>query len=96
MIVGVMQFEIYMHSSRSLKDKRRIIRSLTEKIKSKFQNLSISEIGSHNLWKKSEIAVAIVSNDAQFVNSNLDHVLNYLKNNGSFEIVTSNIEVLNI
>ena len=95
MIVGVMRFEIYMHSNRSLKDKRRILKSLTEKIKSKFKNLSISEVGSHNLWKKSEIAVAIVSNDVQFVNSNLDHVLNYIKDNGSFEIVSSNIEVVN-
>ena len=95
MIVGVMQFEIYMHSNRSLKDKRRILKSLTEKVKSKFKNLSISEVGSHNLWKKSEIAVAIVSNDVQFVNSNLDHVLNYIKDNGSFEIVSSNIEVVN-
>ena len=85
-----------MHSSRSLKDKRRIVRSLTEKVKSKFQNLSVSETGSNNLWKKSEIAVAMVSNDAQLVNSNLDHVLNHLKNNGSFEIVSSSIEVLNI
>ena len=95
MIVGVMRFEIYMHSNRSLKDKRRILKSLTEKVKSKFKNLSISEVGSHNLWKKSEIAVAIVSNDVQFVNSNLDHVLNYIKDNGSFEIVSSKIEVIN-
>ncbi|MGI9535008.1 MAG: DUF503 domain-containing protein [Thermodesulfobacteriota bacterium] len=91
-----MQFEIYMHSSRSLKDKRRIIKSLIEKVKSKFKNLSVSEIGSQNLWKKSEIAVAIVSNDAKLVNSNLDLVLNYLKNNGSIEIIESNIEVLSI
>ena len=96
MIVGVMQFEIYMHSSRSLKDKRRIIKSITEKVKSKFQNLSVSEIGSQNLWKKSEIAIAIVSNDSQLVNSNLDLVLNYLKNNGSIEIIESKIEVLSI
>ena len=95
MIVGVMRFEIYMHSNRSLKDKRRILKSLTEKVKSKFKNLSISEVGSQNFWKKSEIAVAIVSNDVQFVNSNLDHVLNYIKDNGSFEIVSSKIEVIN-
>ena len=94
MIVGVMKFEIYMHSSRSLKDKRRIIKSLTEKVKSEFQNLSISEVGSNDLWKKSEIGVAIVSNNVQFVNSNLDRVLNYIKNKGSCEIVTSSVELV--
>ncbi|MGI9553751.1 MAG: DUF503 domain-containing protein [Thermodesulfobacteriota bacterium] len=94
MIVGVMQFEIYMHSSRSLKEKRRVIKSLTEKVKSKFKNLSISEVGSLNLWKKSEIAVAIVSNDIKIVNSNLDRVLNFVSENGSYEIISSNIEVI--
>ena len=95
MIVGVMQIEIYMHSNRSLKDKRRIIKSLIEKVKSKFQNLSVSEVGSNNLWKKSEIAVAIVSNDIQLIQSNLDRVLSYIQDSVSCEIVSSNIEVIN-
>ena len=96
MIVGVMQFEIYMHSSRSLKDKRRIIKSLIEKVKSKFQNLSVSEVGSNNLWKKSEIAVSIVSDDTQIIQSNLDRVLSFVTDNTSVEIISGNIEVLNL
>ncbi|MGI9533371.1 MAG: DUF503 domain-containing protein [Thermodesulfobacteriota bacterium] len=89
-----MQFEIYMHSNRSLKEKRRLIKSLTDKVKSKFKNLSVSEVGSLNLWKKSEIAVAIVSNDIKIVNSNLDRVLNFVKENGSYKIVSSSIEIV--
>ncbi len=95
MVVGLIRFEIYIHASRSLKDKRRVVKSLVEKVRSEFQNFSVSEVGSNDLWKRSEIGVATVSNDAQLVNSNLDRVLSYVKNRGSYEIISSNIELIN-
>ena len=94
MIVGLMRLEIYIRSSRSLKDKRRIIKSLIEKVKCEFRNLSVSEVGSNDLWKRSEIGIVIVSNDTQFVNSSLDGVLNYLKSGSSYEVISNNIELI--
>lgn len=94
MIVGLMKLEIYIRSSRSLKDKRRIIRSLIEKVKREFRNLSVSEVGSNDLWKRSEIGIVIVSNDTQFVSSSLDGVLNYLKGGSSYEVISNNIELI--
>ena len=95
MVVGVMQLEIYMHSCRSLKDKRRIVKSLTGKVKSKFQNLSVSEVGSLNLWKKSDIAIATVSNDTKLVQSNLDRVLKFINENDLCEVIATDVEVIN-
>lgn len=94
MIVGLMRLEIYIRSSRSLKDKRRIIKSLIEKVKREFRNLSVSEVGSNDLWKRSEIGIVIVSNDTQFVSSSLDGVLNYLKSGSSYEVISNNIELI--
>ncbi len=94
MIVGLMRLEIYIRSSRSLKDKRRIIKSLIEKVKREFRNLSVSEVGLNDLWKRSEIGIVIVSNDTQFVSSSLDGVLNYLKSGSSYEVISNNIELI--
>ena len=95
MIVGVMQFEIYMHSSRSLKDKRKIIKGLTQKLKSKFTNLSVSEVDLLNTWKISKIAVVTVSNERKHVNSTLDKALDYIKDGSDYQILDTEIDFLN-
>lgn len=50
MIVGVLKIELLIEGSRSLKDKRTVVKSITEKVRNKFKNVSISEVGSNDLW----------------------------------------------
>ena len=59
MIVGISVFELHLHSSRSLKDKRRVVKSLVERIHQKWR-VSIAETGFHDLHQRAEIALAIV------------------------------------
>jgi uncharacterized protein YlxP (DUF503 family) len=47
MIVGTLSIKVVMRNSRSLKDKRRIIKSLKDRIRNKF-NVSVSETGSQD------------------------------------------------
>lgn len=95
MVIGLLKFEIYIHSSRSLKDKRKITKSLTRKLKSKFDNLSVSEVGLLNTWKNSKIAVVTVSNESKNINSILEKVLNYIKEGGSYTILDTEIDFIN-
>jgi len=95
MVIGLLKIELYMESSRSLKDKRRIIKSLIQKLKSKYSNLSVSEIELLNNWKKSIIAIVTVSNEITYINSVLDKVLNYIIEGYSYQVVKSDIEILN-
>jgi uncharacterized protein YlxP (DUF503 family) len=59
MIVGISVFELHLPSSRSLKDKRRVVKSLVERIHQRFR-VSVAETGFHDLHQRSEIAVAAV------------------------------------
>ncbi len=95
MVIGLLRIEIYIQSSRSLKDKRKIIKSLVQKVKSKFANLSVSEIEHLNTWKKSIIAFVTVSNESTHVNSIMDKVLNYINAGNNYQIIDSKIELLN-
>jgi len=95
MVIGLLKIELYIESSRSLKDKRRIIKSLIQKLKSKYLNLSVSEIEFLNNWKQSIIAIVTVSNEITYVNSVLEKVLDYILEGYNYQVVKSDIEILN-
>lgn len=59
MIVGISVFELHLPTSRSLKDKRRVVKSLIDRVHQRFR-LSIAETDFHDLHQRSEIAIAAV------------------------------------
>ena len=77
MKLGVCHLKLQLPGCRSLKEKRRIIKPLQEKLHHKF-NVSVAEVGAQDRWDSAEIGIAHVSNDGQFCRSLLDHVLNFV------------------
>jgi uncharacterized protein YlxP (DUF503 family) len=59
MIIGISVFELHLHASRSLKDKRRVVKSLIERIHHRYR-ISIAETDFHDLHQRAEIAMAVV------------------------------------
>ncbi len=59
--VGISSFELHLPESRSLKDKRRVVKSLVERIHSRFR-VSIAETDFHDLHQRAEISLAAVTN----------------------------------
>jgi uncharacterized protein YlxP (DUF503 family) len=59
MIIGISVFELHLHASRSLKDKRRVVKSLIERVHQRFR-VSIAETDFHDLHQRAEIAMAVV------------------------------------
>lgn len=60
--VGLLTLEITLHDAHSLKDKRQIVRSLKDRLRARF-NVSVAEVGYHDVWRRSEVAVAAVGVD---------------------------------
>lgn len=60
MIVGISVFELHLPSSRSLKDKRRVVKSLIDRVHQRYR-VSIAETDFHDLHQRAEIAVAAVA-----------------------------------
>jgi uncharacterized protein YlxP (DUF503 family) len=59
MIVGISVFELHLPVSRSLKDKRRVVKSLIEKLHQRYR-VSIAETDFHDLHQRAEIGLAAV------------------------------------
>lgn len=70
MIVGVSVFELHLPASRSLKDKRRVVKSLVDRIHQKFR-VSVAETGFQDLHQRAEIAMAVVSSGGESEMENL-------------------------
>jgi hypothetical protein len=78
MRIGVLRVQFRIHDSNSLKSKRMVMRSLKDRLLSKF-NVSVAEIGSNDLWQVGEIGVVTAGNDPRFVDSVLQKVKNFIE-----------------
>ncbi len=70
MNVGVCKLKIHIPGSRSLKDKRSVVKSLVARLQKQF-NLSVAEVDDHELWQMVTIGMACVSNH----NNRVDEVI---------------------
>ena len=92
MIVGICQLKISIYEAHSLKEKRRILKSLKEKLKNKF-NISIAEVGENEKWQTSIIGISIVSNNKKIIESSFDKILNFVETFYELEIIDKYVEI---
>lgn len=67
MVVAVLEIALSIPQSASLKDKRRVLKSVKDRVRSRF-NVSIAEVGDQNLWKSARLGIAVVSGDSTYAN----------------------------
>jgi hypothetical protein len=60
--VGVLTLELHLDGAHSLKDKRHTVKSLKDRLRSKF-NVAVAEIDYQDLWQRALIAAVTVSSD---------------------------------
>jgi uncharacterized protein len=74
MFVGVLTFGLLVRESRSLKDKRRVVKSIKDRIRNRL-NVSIAEVGSQDQRQRAELAAVTVSGSRSRAQSVLSDVL---------------------
>ncbi|MGI8984198.1 MAG: DUF503 domain-containing protein [Acidimicrobiales bacterium] len=60
MHVAVVQIELHIPTSRSLKEKRAVLRPIVEGIRHRFQ-ISVAEVGFQDKWQRALVGLAVVS-----------------------------------
>ena len=85
--------ELNIGESSSLKDKRRVLKSLKDRLKNNF-NLSLAEVGGMEEWHRAELAMVTVSNDIKHANSVISMAVNFVENDVRVELVDYNLEWL--
>ncbi len=85
MIILGMKVSFLIYNSYSLKDKRRVIKSIIKKSQNKF-NVSISEVDAHDTLNQGIVGIAVVSNNRKLSQQILDQVIQEIEDNGEIEI----------
>lgn len=93
MVVGVCQLDIEITNGSSLKSKRRILKSVKDRLRSKF-NVSVAEIGDHDLWRRARIGIACVGNEEGYVNGILSQALELINSNGNILVLDYEISFI--
>lgn len=93
MIIGSCRVKLMLYESNSLKDKRQVIKSIMERLKSRF-NISIAEVDLNASWKTSIIGFACVTNDTNHANQIISNVIKFMDGDNRVEIIEEEIEIL--
>ena len=81
MIVASVSWRLSLPGCGSLKEKRRVVKSLKDRLRHRF-NVSVAETGSQDLLTRAEITAALVSSDMRFAQSALDRIERFLLSDG--------------
>ncbi len=82
MHIGVCKVRLYLPESRSLKDKRRVIKSIITRLRNRF-NLAIAEIESQDMHQSAILGAVSVANEAKFVNQIISQCVKFIEENTS-------------
>ncbi|MBN2231878.1 MAG: DUF503 domain-containing protein [Deltaproteobacteria bacterium] len=93
MHVGICRVELLLPGNRSLKGKRRALKSIIQRLKNTF-NVAVAEIAAHDLLQRAEIGICTVGSDQAFVNRVLDKVLDYIEGDASLVAGAAEIEII--
>lgn len=93
MVVGVGRVELLMPGNDSLKGKRRVLKSIVDRVRSRF-NVSVAEIEWQDEWERAMLAMACVANDTRHVHRVLSGVMNWLEGNGHALVHDYCIEIM--
>jgi uncharacterized protein YlxP (DUF503 family) len=93
MVVGVLQIEISIGDAMSLKDKRRVVLSLKDRI-GHSHNVSIAEVGALDEHRRSILGVAMVGNDKRYVEGGVSKLLDLVRSVPAVSLMDYQIEFL--
>ena len=89
----MLQLWVRVPDAMSLKDKRRTIKSVKDRIANRF-NVSVAEVGLLDSRREAQLAVAMVTNDSGFAQSCLSKVVSLVQSRVKLELLDYNIEMI--
>ena len=95
MYVGAARIELAFPEARDLKDKRRVLRSIKDRVRAKF-NVSIAEVAHLDAHQRGTLGLLIASNDGRFCDSVIQEAVALVESNRDALVVDIATEVTTI
>ena len=91
--IGVMYIRVFIDQARSLKDKRMVLKSLKDRVRTQF-NVSIAEVDGEDKWQTATLAVVMAGNDQRYIDSTLQHALALVEGSRALPVCAPQLEFL--
>ena len=92
MLVGTLKIWFVLRESHSLKDKRRIVKGLKQRLFNRFR-VAVAEVDHQDTWQRATLGVAAVGNDGDQLNAVLSKVVDAVRNVGGAELLDYELEM---
>jgi uncharacterized protein YlxP (DUF503 family) len=79
MYVGLAAIDLHIEYSRSLKEKRQVLRKVMDQIKNRFP-FSVAEVDAQNLWQRAVIGISMVSSSPDMIEEHFSRVEDFIEN----------------
>ena len=86
MIVGILEIELLIQESASLKDKRFVLKSIKDRLKNKF-NVAVAEVDYQDKWQRAKLGLATVGSESGHVEEVMQKIFRYLDQADNYEII---------
>ncbi len=93
MVVGVIQFELFMPYNRSLKEKRQILRKLKDRVYAQMK-VTVGEVDHLELWQRASLGFAVVGNDEKVLDSLMTRTMNFIVSMNLGEVGKENRDLI--
>lgn len=94
MVIGVLEARLLVRESRSLKEKRQVIRSIIDRLKSQFP-VTVSEVDFHDDHKRANIGIAALGHEHAAVRNLLHTIQEALRRHPIAEYLGGDLSVGN-
>jgi uncharacterized protein len=92
MVVGVLHAECGLPGTQSIKDKRRIVKSMLDRLHHRF-NVAAAEVTHQDSWRRAGLAVACVSTSVRHADAVLARVARELEHHGEIVLLDYSTEM---
>jgi uncharacterized protein YlxP (DUF503 family) len=92
-VIALLTLDIHVPHAQSLKDKRMVVRSVKDRLRSKF-NVAVAEVDHQDLWQRAQLSVVTVGSDENYLNQMLQHALEEAERTAPECMMQGNIEIV--
>lgn len=85
MIVGTLKIHLNLRQARSLKDKRRAVKSIKDRLSNEF-NCAVAELECQDIVQQIVLGVAVIGSDQRVLESVLDRLAGFVERNPHAEL----------
>lgn len=91
--VGRCELDLHIENCHSLKEKRRVVKSLKDKLRNNY-NIAVCEFGDLSLWQRVQLGIVLCGNDKSVVDSKMKTVIDFFDRNHSVSLLDFELQII--